>query len=365
MTRALENSLTVASVKVKNGWQHLSIDTLEPKLEQELKRKRSGSRSDHFSDTSSSISDRFYHMGQLDSSPLAAPMFSDDIDRSGSSLGFGKRARYQQQVKRPVSSTHARTRVRTANLRTGSWKSSYKLPESSPVYHTRHAHFNTSHVPNLSFVSATTVADEPASPEHSEDDDEDLPIHSFHVGRQNSHIRSSPPAEPRTPSPTPRVRKQVFNATSRNPHAGEEGADLLMFLAASPSPADAGNSKNARVVAPTTPPSKSTPLPSSMMSTPGGGSGFLSFGAQTPGMAFDFADYLNVTPSPGQTAWARTPVTVRTPLAAKDARRRLNFDALLPPSLGDSPRIGGYDRNGEGKVAGLGMELGGELVSSQ
>jgi hypothetical protein len=97
-----------------------------------------------------------------------------------------------------------------------------------------------------------------------------------------------------------------------------------------------------------------------MMSTPGGGSAsFLGFGATTPGMGFNFADYLNVTPSPAQAAW-RTPAAGKTPLAASQARRRLNFDSLLPPT-GDSPHIGNVD----GKVNGLGMELGGELVSSQ
>ena len=109
--------------------------------------------------------------------------------------------------------------------------------------------------------------------------------------------------------------------------------------------------------APSTPPPKSTPLPSSMMNTPGGSNaGFLGFGATTPGPSFNFSDYLNVTPSPAQAAW-RTPAAVaKTPLTARDAtRRRLNFDALVPPTSG----------SGDTKLRGLGMELGGELVSSQ
>jgi hypothetical protein len=99
-----------------------------------------------------------------------------------------------------------------------------------------------------------------------------------------------------------------------------------------------------------------------MMSTPGGGNGgFLGFGVATPGTAFNFSDYLNVTPSPAQAAW-RTPAAGKTPLNSRDAtRRRLNFDNLMPPSTGDSPRIG----HGDTKLSGLGMELGGELVSSQ
>jgi len=92
-----------------------------------------------------------------------------------------------------------------------------------------------------------------------------------------------------------------------------------------------------------------------MMHTPGGtGSAFL--GLNTPGTSsFNFADYLNVTPSPAQIGW-KTPgaPAARTPLAAKEARRRLNFESsLVPPTPGHT----------EGK--GLGMDLGGELVSSQ
>ena len=53
----------------------------------------------------------------------------------------------------------------------------------------------------------------------------------------------------------------------------------------------------------------------------------------------------------------RTPGLAKTPLAAKEARRRLNFDSLLPPN--GSPNL----NHGNRKDAGLGMELGGELVS--
>jgi hypothetical protein len=68
-----------------------------------------------------------------------------------------------------------------------------------------------------------------------------------------------------------------------------------------------------------------------------------------------------MTPSPAQIngSWNRTPAGAKTPAAAREARRRLNFDNLLPPT-NDSPRIG-MDRSRIGKVEGLGMDLGGEL----
>jgi len=70
-------------------------------------------------------------------------------------------------------------------------------------------------------------------------------------------------------------------------------------------------------------------------------------------MAFNFSDYLNVTPSPAQAAW-RTPGLNRTPLAAREARKRLNFDRQGSPDLPTAA---------SSKVTGLGMELGGELIS--
>lgn len=372
MTRTLQNRLALANVKIKHGWQDLSLDNLEPRVDMELKRKRPGSSNETMSDASS-VSERFYQSGVLDSSPLAAPIFSDDVKRSGSRSGSshsqGKRPRYAQSFnKYPGTSNHTRTKVRTSTTSATSWKNSFQLPESSPVYHSRHARFGRSHNHSLSFVSeASTVPDDPRSPLLSEDDDEDLPITSFQLN--NSHVRSSPPRAPRTPPPavarSARLRQNGFTAVgaAREGHKGDEDANLLMYLATSPSPAHRGSSKP-RIIAPSTPPPKSTPLPSSMMSTPGGGGApFPGFGLQTPSANLNFAEFLNMSPSPAQVGgpWNRTPATARTPAAAREARRRLNFDTLLPPTS-DSPRIG-VDRARIGKVEGLGMELGGELVS--
>jgi hypothetical protein len=366
MTRTLQNRLALANVKIKHGWQDLSLDHLEPRVDVELKRKRPGSSNETMSDASS-VSERFYQPGMLDSSPLAAPIFSEDIQRSGSRSGSShsqsKRPRYAQSFnKYPGTSNHNRTKVRTSTTAATSWKNSFQLPESSPVYHRRHARFGR-HAPSLSFVSETsTVADDP-SPLLSEDDDEDLPITSFQLN--NSHVRSSPPRAPRTPPPgvarSARLRQSGFNAAgaAREGKNGEEDANLLMYLATSPGP----TTSKPRKLAPSTPPPKATPLPSSMMSTPGGGTApYPGFALQTP-TNLNFAEFLNMSPSPAQVPapWMRTPVAAKTPLAAREARRRLNFDSLLPPT-GESPRLG-VDRSGAVKVEGLGMDLGGELVS--
>lgn len=377
MTRTLQNRLALANVKIKHGWESLSLDTLEPRVEVELKRKRPGSSNETMSDASS-VSERFYPHAHLDSSPLAAPIFSDDVrrsvsrgSRSGSSHGQSKRPRYAQSftnARYPGTSNHNRTKVRTSTAASTRWKSMNQMPQSSPAFHRRQTRFGTAHhTPSLSFVSeSSTVPDDTRSPFISDDDDEDLPITSFQI---NSRFRSSPPPRaPRTPPPavarSARLRQNGFAIpdASRNGRNGEEDANLLMYLATSPSPARNGSSKTL-MPAPSTPPPKSTPLPSSMMSTPGGGGApFPGFGLSTPSANLNFAEFLNMTPSPAQigASWNRTPAGGKTPAATREARRRLNFDTLLPPGTNDSPRLG-MDRPRIGKVEGLGMDLGGEL----
>ncbi|USP73379.1 hypothetical protein yc1106_00653 [Curvularia clavata] len=373
MTRTLQNRLALANVKMKNGWESLSLDAIEPVLDgAERKRKRPGSSNEAMSDVSS-VSERFYQPSVLDSSPLQAPIFSDNVrrseSRSGSSYGQSKRPRCQRPNtnKYPASSNHARVKVRTSTSAATSWKNSFQLPESSPVYHRRHARFGRQHVPSLSFVSETSTIADPQSPLLSEDDDEDLPITSFSLNRSlsRSHFQSSPPRAPRTPPPdvarSARLRQRGFNAAgaAREGRQGDDDATLLMYLATSPTPVRPGHQKP-QMLAPSTPPSKSTPLPSSMMSTPGGGgSHYTGFGLATPSTNLNFAEFLNMSPSPAQPnpSWNRTPVATRTPAAVREARRHLNFDNMVP-STGDSSHM----RAHVGKMD-LGMELGGELIS--
>jgi hypothetical protein len=92
-------------------------------------------------------------------------------------------------------------------------------------------------------------------------------------------------------------------------------------------------------------------LPSSHMTPGTSGSAFGIFGPQTPSTNFKFEDFVNVTPSPAQAQWTRTPGG-RTPGTA--TRRRLNFDTLMPPT--SSPMM-----SRQHKGDGLGMQLGGEL----
>lgn len=175
----------------------------------------------------------------------------------------------------------------------------------------------------------------------SDDEENSLPVHSF------NHIRSSPP---RTPSPIRNRGSGSRRNKDKNGKLGEEGADLLLYLATSPSPANP--TSRTRMAPPSTPPPRNPALPSSMMNTPGGGAGLLSIfgGPNTPSSNFNFEDYVNVTPSPGQSAWPKTPRTVKTPATIN--RRNLDFDSFIPPLA--SPAAS--------KRTGLGMQLGEPLL---
>lgn len=348
MTRALQDRLALANVKMQNGWENMSLDAIEPQVEERMKKKRAASSVDTISDTASTTSRSLHSSSGLGSSPLTAPMFSDD-PRSGGSV---KRLRSMDfnKIASSGAATGRRNRFSARNQQT--WKKSHDLPESSPIKNTKHAHFSSSNdLASLSFISeATTIPDDPPSPEFSEDDDADLPVNSFRLNPA-TRITSSPP---RTPPPARSIRSAQKASWSRTPKTGDEGADLLVYLATSPS---AGNSRTIRAThtqPPSTPPCKSTPLPSSHM-TPGmNGNALFGFGGpQTPSTNFNFADFCNVTPSPAQAQWTRTPLAARTP-GTGSARRRLNFDTFAPPT--SSPTM---VRQGRGD--GLGMELGGQL----
>jgi hypothetical protein len=125
---------------------------------------------------------------------------------------------------------------------------------------------------------------------------------------------------------------------------------LLLFLANSPTPARNSNKTQIRDFPPSTPPSQYAALPS-MTPTPGGG---LFGNLGTPSQQFNFADFVNVTPSPAQRPWGgRTPGSLsKTPLL-RTARKSLNFDNLVPPDM-NSPV-------GRSKDAGLALQLGEEL----
>lgn len=254
------------------------------------------------------------------SSPLKAPgpMFSDSI---GPSTGHRKRSYMGSLETIDDLSPSKRYRLSPSAHKSfpsghATWKDMHQLAQSSPIKPRRQQHFTTQAGPNVSFLTS------PALLLQSDDEDDMLPMHSFNVGP-----RSSPPRTPpmRSRPLNGRRSRERLNGNDLGGAAktGEEGADLLLYLAASPSPA-VGSRRN--MEPPSTPPPKNNlALPSSMMVTPGGSGLF----PNTPGQNFDFSDFVNITPSPAQKPW-KTPVTLssaRTPLSV--ARRRLTFDEPL------------------------------------
>lgn len=357
MTRALQNRLALANIKVKHGWESLSLDAIEPRVENQLKRKRPLSRSTTLSGTPPSASSRFRSANIFDSSPVPAPIFSDNTSIPDGKNSATKRGKRLEVAKGPTSRAFIRSTTRPT---VSSWEANQHLPMSSPIRGQRNPHFPTADAVKMSFTSkATTIADRCFSSAGSEEDEADLPLRS--LDKDTPYMRSSPPpAAPRTP---PQTRLRGSRAANSNFKAkvADEGPNLLLYLATSPSPASSTVCRQRLgLVAPTTPPARSTPLPpSSMMTTPSGRGIFSLELPTTPSNGFNWAEFCNVTPSPAQVAWAKTPRTDRTPRGTKtplragatEARRRLNFDGLLIPSPNGQRPVGDSD-------GGAGVDIG-------
>lgn len=339
IARRLQGRLALAHFKTKHGWEDLTLDHIEPRLHEE-QRRRTQYDNDVLSDSSSSTSELPYPTRGLMSSPLKAPLFSDAINSSTGSTGHRKRtymasfdmdvAAMSSPTKRFRSSPTLHKSLQHGQANTSqpntAWKSHRQLIQSSPIKPRRQQHFTTSTGPDVSFypgtrrVSVDLTSPNLAAPLSDDEDDFNLPAHSFHI----DPTRSSPPRTPPMRNRGIPGRQREKNVTDDLTRTGEEGADLLLYLAASPSPAMP--STRTRMEPPSTPPpKKDMALPSSMMTTPGGGNIFPA----TPGQPFDFSDFVNITPSPAQKSW-KTPKSLssaKTPLSV--ARRRLTFDEPL------------------------------------
>jgi len=332
---SLQDRLGLAKVKYQNG----RLRALESQ-DQNQQDKNGFLGSGKPSDSSS-------HETTFASSPVRGSAFSKELPRSARNKHA---ATFNPGMMHPML-TESRKRVRSNSITDRpaktprvSWKSSHRLPESSPGFNRPHSMYHNYH----SFASETATIPELSSPTlrgHSDDEnDPDLPSHSFQ-NVSSSMISSSPP---RTPPPK-HARLPRNDKTTQN----QDDADLLLYLANSPTPVNMGGKTQSRDFLPSTPPSQHAVLPS-LTPTPGGGGGIFG-NLSTPKEQFNFADFVNVTPSPAQRPWGgRTPGgPSRTPLATKDARKRLNFDNMGPPTA-ESPK------NRE-KESGMTLQLGEEL----
>ncbi|KAL2268119.1 hypothetical protein VTJ83DRAFT_2965 [Remersonia thermophila] len=330
VARRLQNRLALAQFKTKHNLVNETLDTIEPKFEQEMRRRRLHD-GDILSDSSSSASELPYPSRALMSSPLKAPLFSDAIGSSNGSTGHRKRS-YLASFDDAFSSPSKRYRQSPTPYRSFSGHH-HHFTQSSPIKPKRQQHFTTSAGPDLSFYAGSSrqhtsyVLDGPPNFAAPSDDEDDLPIHSFHVPVSSAHTHVSPPRTPpmrsRSLAKKPKDAKQQPANAANDSRSGEEGADLLLYLAASPSPA---NLPTRRMDPPSTPPPKSSKLalPSTMMTTPGGGNPFPS----TPGLGFDFAEFLHMTPSPAQKPWKTPSLVLGSKTPRSVTRKRLTFDDL-------------------------------------
>ena len=285
--------------------------------------------------------------------------------RSLQSSGSRKRLR--------SSSNTAPSKTSTGNK---AWKQTHRLAQSSPVFQRPQLPFGNMHP---SFVSdAATIPESRqtrssryASQTSSHDNNDHLPIHSFDHRPPSPSMTSSPP---RTPSPS--------QCRPRKAHCKDTGADLLLYLANSPSRSPAIHQQTTHstrrgvntLEPPSTPPSQHTTTTTtasnllSFLSTPNSHATTNLALFSTPGQQFNFADFVNVTPSPAQAPWGgRTPGLNKTPTAARAARRGLNFDALVPPPTSNgmgSPTLRRGEIGGGNVKAGKGLalELGDKLM---
>lgn len=395
MARKLQTTLHLAGVKAEHGWQNLSVHEIESRNAGGQRTKLMHELLSHRSDSSSSDSEFSYPMSILSSSPMKRddqPFHSDSYTINSSNGMSGHRKRHfdstfqhpsaSQQRKRYRSSpTPVRKSARTSQKNNNAWKNQFSLAQSSPIK-PRRTHFTTSEGPNVSFANNLTSYNIPSftgsssfmssTSEEEHNMSQDLNMSQDHAYtpphfRGAYDIRSSPPpfsSIPQTPPSHREFRKSGGHKNgwskdvqdrdhghgdmdiSMNGRLGENGADLLLYLHASPSQTQ----NSGRMPPPTTPPSRNMALPSSHMTTPGGSYPYSAgFGnPSTPNNPhFDFADFVNITPSPAARVHASGGGSARTPGTARN--RVLMFDR--------SPLLGHGSES-----RGLGMKFGDEIL---
>lgn len=339
VARNLHDCLAFASFKAQNGWQNRTLSSIEPEVTEQLKRKRPYFGDDMISDSSSNASDESLH------NPPLLPSLATKPSIPNSRHSFSQDAHYAKPTKRVRSASIAGQENRSFSSM--SWKQDHHLPQSSPIFHRSlpvSTQIEPAYLPDIGSNVSHTSFD---TRMESGSDDHQPALH-FPTMASSSIISSSPP---RTPPPARGVR---------DGNAKQAGANLLLFFANSPSRSPTVNISrfsDAGDEPPSTPPSQHPHLPSSVMHTPGANLGLFNGALQTPCQNFNFADFVNVTPSPAQLPWGgRTPAAAKTPGPIRTARRGLNFDSLVPPS--NSPTL----QRKQPASRGLALQLGEELI---
>ncbi|RMD39461.1 hypothetical protein DV735_g5662, partial [Chaetothyriales sp. CBS 134920] len=328
VARNLHDCLAFASFKAQNGWQDRTLKSLQPEMTEKLKRKRPRFDEEDTASEASGFSD----------DPICTAPASHRRSRPSTAA-----AQKLPDLEYPTTTTRKRVRSASSTFAAGSrpwsWRQSNGLPQTSPALVNARDGFDADTTPR------PAQEDSPMFDAPSDDEGHGAPLPSFAGGQSSSIISSSPP---RTPPP---VRRQA-------PAAKQSGADLLLYLANSPSRSPAvhvAQLSSSSKPAPSTPPPQHTHLPSSILNTPGQNMGLFNGALQTPGHNFNFADFCNVTPSPGEAHWgSRTPGPAKTP-------SRLNYSRFESDNLGLPINNSLLQRQRPGSQ-GLALQLGEELL---
>ncbi|KAK9457913.1 hypothetical protein V1511DRAFT_485215 [Dipodascopsis uninucleata] len=396
ITRQLKNRLALASYKTKRGWENLDLDSIEPKLAQEVASRKHTSTLQAGSDCGSKYSAL---SSPVRPSLLSAPSIDSKTFRHSRRLSSNSNNtshplhHYNRRHGPPISASGAsRKRARTLSnenhsLQSGlsgymPWRTSgldilddmdydedvtfqnnpsnqtshrhmYQMPsirlsQSSPVYpgiappsisrYSRPSSSSSSsssrHLQSQSYHQRDRSLQSSQSKSIVMNDDfpivsggplQKLPNGGQHRARSRHSTASSITSTTitattiKSPPRTPPRKSFSLNPTDSStsstavPRTNEEGADLLLFLATSPSPAQRSSFPNSSSLTQTPPPRSQVLFGSSSGASP-----------RTPSQGFNFSDYVNniFTPSPAQIPWHQ-----RTPIATP-ARRRLSFDRL-------------------------------------
>ncbi|KAH7111383.1 hypothetical protein EDB81DRAFT_671498 [Dactylonectria macrodidyma] len=245
LARRLQSLLALARFKTKHGLEGLTLDTIEPNFEEEIRQKRLA-EGDTLSDSAFSVSGLPYS-DTLMSLPLKPDLFSNAVGSHNKGTSHRKRTYFTSFENNPSSPSKRFRLSPTTHNSVGYhsfWKDSQGRAQPSPIKPCRQQNFTPVNQDSSFQLCLLNSGLTPLNLAAPSDDDDFLTVHSFNA----ANMRSSPLTRP--PSTPPQKNSKL---------------DLL-----------------------------------SSMVTPGDGNLFPT----TPDQGFDFADFVNVTPpSPAQKPW--------------------------------------------------------------
>ncbi|KAH7124310.1 hypothetical protein EDB81DRAFT_890408 [Dactylonectria macrodidyma] len=143
LARRLQSLLALARFKTKHGWEDLTLDTIEPNFEEEIRQKRLAEGNTLF-DSAFSASNPSYSSYTLLSFPLKPDMFSNVVGSRNQATSHRKRTYFTSFKNNPSSPSKPFRLSRTAHKSVGDhsfWNGSQGRAQPSPVKPCRQQHF--------------------------------------------------------------------------------------------------------------------------------------------------------------------------------------------------------------------------------